>query len=52
MKGTHQKVLAERGGIGRTPCFTPVAIGDVAHGTFLDVVVTGRTAAHLTAMAV
>jgi threonylcarbamoyladenosine tRNA methylthiotransferase MtaB len=52
LKGTRQMVLAERGGIGRTPCFTPVEIGAVAHGTFLDVVITGRRAAHLTGMAV
>jgi hypothetical protein len=41
-------VLAERGGIGRTPCFTPVEIGDVAHGTFLAVAITGRHGEHLT----
>jgi len=26
--GTEQDVLIERGGIGRTPCFTPVRVGD------------------------
>jgi len=48
MKGSRHTVLAERGGIGRTPCFTPVEIGDVAHGTFLAVAITGRHGEHLT----
>jgi len=48
MKGSRHMVLAERGGIGRTPCFTPVEIGDVAYGTFLAVAITGRRATHLT----
>jgi threonylcarbamoyladenosine tRNA methylthiotransferase MtaB len=48
MAGSRHMVLAERGGIGRTPCFTPVEIGDVCHGTLLDVVITGRRAMHLT----
>jgi threonylcarbamoyladenosine tRNA methylthiotransferase MtaB len=48
MKGSRHMVLAERGGIGRTPCFTPVEIGDVAHGTFLAVAITGRHGEHLT----
>ena len=26
--GTQQEILVERGGIGRTPCFTPVRVGD------------------------
>ncbi len=26
--GTEQELLIERGGIGRTPCFTPVRVGD------------------------
>ena len=26
--GTGQEVLVERGGIGRTPCFTPMRVGD------------------------
>ena len=42
MTGTVQSVLAERGGIGRTPCFTPVEIGPVPHGTFASFVITGR----------
>jgi threonylcarbamoyladenosine tRNA methylthiotransferase MtaB len=48
MKGSRHTVLAERGGIGRTPCFTPVEIGDVAYGTFLAVTITGRHGEHLT----
>jgi threonylcarbamoyladenosine tRNA methylthiotransferase MtaB len=48
MKGTRHIVLMERGGIGRTPCFAPVEIGDVAHGTFLPVQITGRNGEHLT----
>jgi len=48
MLGSRHTVLAERGGIGRTPCFTPVEIGDVAYGTFLTVVMTGRHGEHLT----
>ena len=48
MTGSRHTVLMERGGIGRTPCFTPVEIGDVAHGTFLRVAITGRRNAHLT----
>jgi threonylcarbamoyladenosine tRNA methylthiotransferase MtaB len=26
--GTQQEILVERGGIGRTPCFTPVRVGN------------------------
>ena len=52
MKGSRHMVLAERGGIGRTPCFTPVEIGGVAHGTFLAVAITGRQGEHLTGTAV
>jgi len=48
MKGSRHTVLAERGGIGRTPCFTPVEIGNVAYGTFLPVAITGRHGEHLT----
>ncbi|HTC82926.1 MAG TPA: tRNA (N(6)-L-threonylcarbamoyladenosine(37)-C(2))-methylthiotransferase MtaB [Rhizomicrobium sp.] len=48
MKGSRHMVLAERGGIGRTPCFTPVEIGEVAYGTFLPVATTGRHGEHLT----
>jgi hypothetical protein len=48
MNGSRHTVLAERGGIGRTACFTPVEIGDVAYGTFLAVAITGRHGEHLT----
>jgi threonylcarbamoyladenosine tRNA methylthiotransferase MtaB len=50
LKGSRHIVLMERGGIGRTPCFTPVEIGDVAHGTFLPVDITGRQGEHLTGL--
>lgn len=50
MIGSHHTVLMERGGIGRAPCFTPVEIGDIAHGTFLDVRITGRSGEHLTGL--
>jgi threonylcarbamoyladenosine tRNA methylthiotransferase MtaB len=43
MHGTLHTVLAERGGVGRTPCFTPVEIGPVPYGTFLAVTITGRS---------
>ncbi|MEO8300627.1 MAG: tRNA (N(6)-L-threonylcarbamoyladenosine(37)-C(2))-methylthiotransferase MtaB [Rhizomicrobium sp.] len=52
MTGSRHRVLMERGGIGRTPCFTPVKIGDIAHGSFLDVRITGRSAGHLTGIPV
>ncbi|HSS12367.1 MAG TPA: hypothetical protein VLL04_00640, partial [Rhizomicrobium sp.] len=42
MVGSRRIVLMERGGIGRTPCFTPVEIGSRPHGTFLDIRITGR----------
>ena len=48
MRGSRHTVLAERGGIGRTPCFTPVEIGAVLHGTFLPVTITGRSGNRLT----
>jgi threonylcarbamoyladenosine tRNA methylthiotransferase MtaB len=51
MIGSHHTVLMERGGIGRTPCFTPVEIGDVTHGTFLTARITGRRGEHLTGLA-
>lgn len=50
MIGSHHTVLMERGGIGRTPCFTPVEIGAIAHGTFLDVRIIGRSGEHLTGL--
>jgi threonylcarbamoyladenosine tRNA methylthiotransferase MtaB len=50
MTGSHHMVLMERDGIGRTPCFTPVEVGDVPYGTFLPVRITGHNATHLTGM--
>jgi threonylcarbamoyladenosine tRNA methylthiotransferase MtaB len=50
MAGSRHTVLMERGGIGRTPCFTPVEVGDRAHGTFLTIRVTGRRGEHLTGL--
>jgi threonylcarbamoyladenosine tRNA methylthiotransferase MtaB len=52
MLGSRHMVLAERGGIGRTPCFTPVEIGDVAHGTLMPFHITGRNGAQLTGIPV
>ena len=52
LKGSRHIVLTERGGIGRTPCFTPVKIGDVAHGSFLPVTITGRRGEYLTGLPV
>ena len=46
--GTFQ-VLTERGGIGRTPDFTPVRIGDVPHGLMLDVKITSHNGRELVA---
>jgi hypothetical protein len=41
--------LTERGGIGRTPCFTPVLLdGTHAPGTLRTVTITGRQADRLT----
>ena len=50
MAGSRHMVLMERGGIGRTPCFTPVEVGDLPYGSFLPVRITGRKATHLTAL--
>ncbi len=49
MTGSVQTVLTERGGIGRTPCFTPVALdGAHAPGTLRSVTITGRRDGQLT----
>jgi threonylcarbamoyladenosine tRNA methylthiotransferase MtaB len=48
MTGSQLTVLMERGGIGRTPCFTPVEVGDVPYGTFLPVRITGHNGSRLT----
>jgi len=50
MTGSRHMVLMERGGIGRTPCFTPVEVGDLPYGSFLPVRITGRKATHLTGL--
>ena len=54
MVGSRHTVLAERAGpdgrrIGRTPCFTPVLIGEVPHGTFHSVTIAGRDGDRLVA---
>jgi len=38
--------LMERGGMGRTPCFTPVKF-DAPYGSFLPLTITGRSGALL-----
>jgi len=49
MAGSVQTVLTERGGIGRTPCFTPVLLeGTHAPGTLRGVTITGRQGERLT----
>ncbi len=49
MGGSVQTVLTERGGIGRTPCFTPVVLeGAHVPGTLRAVAITGRTTDRLT----
>jgi threonylcarbamoyladenosine tRNA methylthiotransferase MtaB len=50
MRGSRQSILMERGGIGRTPCFTPVAF-DAPHGALLTLMITGRDGARLTGVA-
>ena len=48
--GTRRRVLAERGGIGRTPQFTPVLLAaPVEPGVMLDVAVTGHDGRQLLA---
>jgi threonylcarbamoyladenosine tRNA methylthiotransferase MtaB len=52
MTGSRHTVLMERGGIGRTPCFTPVAFDKGVPGGFLSLTITGtitgRHGIHLT----
>jgi threonylcarbamoyladenosine tRNA methylthiotransferase MtaB len=49
MTGSIHTVLTERGGIGRTPCFTPVLLkGAHAPGSLRTVTITGRQADRLT----
>jgi threonylcarbamoyladenosine tRNA methylthiotransferase MtaB len=47
MIGSTQIVLAERGGIGRTPCNAVVETGDARRGEFLPMPITGRRGARL-----
>jgi threonylcarbamoyladenosine tRNA methylthiotransferase MtaB len=52
MKGSRQNVLVERKAVGYTPCFTQVAVsGDMAPGTLLPFLITGRDGDHLTGIA-
>jgi threonylcarbamoyladenosine tRNA methylthiotransferase MtaB len=51
MIGTRHTILMERGGIGRTPCFTPVEIGGAPHGAFLPVTITHRNGDKLAGIA-
>ena len=46
MKGSRHTILMERGGMGRTPCFTPVKF-DAPYGSFLPLTITGRMGALL-----
>jgi len=46
MKGSRHTILMERGGMGRTPCFTPVKF-DAPYGSFLPLTITGRNGALL-----
>ncbi len=46
MKGSRHTILMERGGMGRTPCFTPVKF-DAPYGSFLPLTITGRSGALL-----
>lgn len=47
--GTTQEILVERGGIGRTRCFTPVYVGDAyAAGSLIRVTITGQDGQRLT----
>jgi threonylcarbamoyladenosine tRNA methylthiotransferase MtaB len=41
MTGSRHTVLMERGGIGRTPCFTPVSFDKGVPGSFLSLTITG-----------
>ena len=47
MKSSRHTILMERGGMGRTPCFTPVKF-DAPYGNFLPLTITGRTGDKLT----
>jgi len=46
--GTKQDILVERGGIGRTPCFTPVQVGDLFEaGTLATLHIRGEDGSFL-----
>ena len=47
--GQRKLLLMERGGIGRTPCFTAVRLDGVPHGQFVTARLTGVTGDVLTA---
>jgi threonylcarbamoyladenosine tRNA methylthiotransferase MtaB len=52
MKGSRQSVLVERKAVGYTPCFSQVAVGsDMAPGTLIPFIITGRDGDHLTGIA-
>jgi len=51
MTGSRHTVLMERGGIGRTPCFTPVSFDKAAPGSMLSLTITGRRGDRLTGIA-
>ena len=39
--GQEKTLLMERGGIGRTPCFTPARLDGISHGRFVHARLTG-----------
>ena len=52
MIGSRHIVLTENGGLGRTPCFTPVTIDGTARpGDLVAVAIIGRSGDHLTGIA-
>ena len=51
MTGSRHAVLMERGGIGRTPCFTPVSFDRGVPGTLVRLTITGRCGDRLTGIA-
>ena len=48
LTGTEQMLLVEKQGLGRTPCFAPVAFDGFALGAFVRVRITGTRASELT----
>ena len=51
MAGSRHAVLMERGGIGRTPCFTPVSFDGGVPGSLVTLTITSRCGDRLTGMA-